>query len=476
MSEELDLKDELELSDELEVELDEDIGSDLDDLLTDDTAELNSVTLEEETSAASDEGLDELDAFLDDFEKNLDIADSDSDATDDEVLAAEMAADLDMASGDEEPQVANAEDESPVDLDAAVEFDEEPASEPSMEKSLEDDLEAELSAVSIDEEVDEELAGEVAEPIADEELKIDESDLDLDVGLGEEATPEETIAEEAVDESADLEQPGFDEMLEEASEEEAAPAEMELEEPAVAEAAAATVAAAAAATTSAAVVTPPPAAAPAISKPLLIGGGLLITTSILLSLAALWMGMGLNTQIDTLNQNVSQLQQRVIAQSRRGTISPQAQLGEQLNLLGERVNELAVIIEGPMAHLQESNRTALQELGERIGTLEKSPPPAKAVAAPVADKSLARKPQPVAKKKGGWVINLLSVASTKTASSELARLKKMGVSADRKEVNKGGKTWYRLRVTGYESYKEAKSAIKALEQKTGFSSSWVGKE
>jgi hypothetical protein len=346
---------------------------------------------------------------------------------------------------------------------------------------MEEELEAQLNAVTVEEEGTEESAQEDAAAIGGDELELDESDLDLDVGLGDEPAAGESVPEE----SADLEEPAFDEMLEEAAGPEQAPQdEIELEAAPVAEAAAATAAAATAAataskaSTSTAAIAPPPAAATtALSKPLLIGGGLLLATSLLLSLGALWMGMGLGSQIDTLNQNVSELQQRVIAQSRRGSISPQVQLGEQLNLLGERVNELAVIIEGPMAHLQESNSVALQELGERLDTLETSKPVAVQVAAPaVAEKPPVNKPAVVAKKQGGWVINLLSVASTKTAKSELARLTKMGVNADRKEVNKGGKTWYRLRVTGYQSYKEAKSDIKALEQKTGFSSAWVGKE
>jgi TolA-binding protein len=195
----------------------------------------------------------------------------------------------------------------------------------------------------------------------------------------------------------------------------------------------------------------------------------------LLSLAALWMGLGLGSQVDTLNQNVSELQQRVIAQSRRGTINPQAQLGEQLNRLGERVNELAVIVEGPVAHLQESSQLALETLSLRLDRMEQGQPVATTTA-----KSPATVSQPLvsapAANKDGWVINLLSVGSARAADEEMVRLRKLGIRADKQKINREGKIWYRLRVTGFDSYAGAKAYVDTVEKQTGFSSAWVAKE
>jgi hypothetical protein len=193
------------------------------------------------------------------------------------------------------------------------------------------------------------------------------------------------------------------------------------------------------------------------------------------------MGSGLSSQIDTLNQNVSELQQRVLAQSRRGSIAPQAELGDQLNRLGERVNELAVIIEGPVSHLRESSQQELQALGERLERLEqgsvKQQPVATSSSKPLVSKvetTVITPPAPAAQ--GGWVINLLSVTNVVTAKEEMARLRKLGIRADQQAVSQDGKTWYRLRVTGFDSYAGAKAYIETIEKQTGFSSAWVAKE
>ena len=411
------MSDELEPEDELNPGEDEELMSDFKDLFPEDEAETGAG--EAAASEPADESLDELDAFLDDFEQNLDIPDT-----------AEATPAAPRASGD-----AIELDKSALDLDVGL--DGEIFSE---EVSLD---ETELVAES--EAAEEELGADAAE---DEDL------LDLDAMMDEaESSPEreelvfETPAPEVI-------------------------------------AAAATAAAVTAAPAPAAAPILPPTPAPALSKAQLIGGAALLSSSLLLSLAALWMGMGLGSQIDTLNQNVSELQQRVLAQSRRGTLAPQAQLGDQLNRLGERVNELAVIVEGPVGHLRESNQQALLALGMRLDRLEGGQIlPAQPTVTPATSstKALVSKPETApavaaTAKKKGWVINLLSVTSAKTANTELSQLRKLGVRADKQAVNKDGKTWYRLRVTGFDSYEGAKAYVDTVQKQTGFKSAWVAKE
>ncbi len=251
-----------------------------------------------------------------------------------------------------------------------------------------------------------------------------------------------------------------------------------------------------AAASTAPAITPP--VSPALSKGQLVGGAALLGASLLLSLAALWMGMSLDSQIETLNGNVTELQQRVLAQSHRDTLPTPAQLGGQLNLLDERVNELAMIVEGPLGHLRESNQQALQTLDLRLERLEKgqttlplaakqkkqengskaqtTSSPLLSKGAEAATTPASKLPSNTAAVKKGWVINLLSVTSAKTAKEELARLRKMGIRADKQTMNKEGKSWYRLRVTGFDSYEGAKAYIETVEKQTGFSSAWVAKE
>lgn len=240
------------------------------------------------------------------------------------------------------------------------------------------------------------------------------------------------------------------------------------------------------------------APAPALTRNQRLGAIALLATAMVLSLAALWMGLGLSGQIDALNQSVGELQQRVQAQSRRGSITPQQNSGEQLMQLEERLNELAVIVEGPVGHLRESNQLALDAMNMRLERLERGqsqavsavtgPPSVTAVgkplvqppeAQPVAEEPPAAGGAPTdaaAERETGWVINLMSVTSARMANSELERLRKLGIRADKQTVEQDGKSWYRLRVTGFASYEGAKAYIDTVQQQTGVSSAWVGQE
>lgn len=405
------MSEKLEPQDELGVGEEEELMSDFKDLFPEDEDEGGEVV----SGEPADESLDELDAFLDDFERNLDVPDT-----------AEAAATAERNAGD-----ALELDKSALDLDVGL------------------DGEIFSEEVTLDES---ELVSEEEDPLdLDEALEDDELELHA---MMDEAEPSAVAEEE----------------------------ELVFETPAPEVAAAAVGAAAAVAATPAPSPIIPPAPAPGLSKAQLFGGVALLSSSLLLSLAALWMGMGLGSQIETLNQNVSELQQRVLSQSRRGSLAPQAQLGDQLNRLGERVNELAVIVEGPVSHLRESNQQALEALTMRLDRLEAGQ---LAAIAPTAV-PVSSSPKPLVSQteeaptsvpqKRGWVINLLSVSSAKTANTELSRLRKLGIRADKQTVSKDGKSWYRLRVTGFDSYEGAKAYIDTVQEQTGFKSAWVAKE
>lgn len=224
----------------------------------------------------------------------------------------------------------------------------------------------------------------------------------------------------------------------------------------------------------------------ALSQWKLIGTTALLVLSLLLSFSALWMAAGLETQLEALNQGVMALEQRLLKQPHSVEPGAPNQLSEQLGLLGERVDELEVIVEGPLSHLRESNRQALQALAMRLARLEQNQKTLTVVKAATSGVSATENP-PVRmvasagvttaeEAKGGWVINLLSVASAKAANAQLERLRKMGIRADKQSVNKEGKSWYRLRVTGFDSYEGAKAYIDTVERQTGFDSAWVARE
>jgi TolA-binding protein len=230
---------------------------------------------------------------------------------------------------------------------------------------------------------------------------------------------------------------------------------------------------------------PSPPAATALARPQLIGGVILLALGLLLSVSALWMVMGLASQVDTLTQGVDALQQRLLLSRRGSTAAPDPRLESQLTQLDERVNELAVIIEGPMSHLRESSQQERAALALRLDRLERLGQQGPGV----TEQPLPHEPPPVAVKGtvpaansgasleggGGWVINLLSLSSAATAQQELTRLRQLGVRAEQQAINQGGHLWYRLRVTGFDSYEGAKAYIDTVERQTGFNSAWVGK-
>jgi cell division septation protein DedD len=203
---------------------------------------------------------------------------------------------------------------------------------------------------------------------------------------------------------------------------------------------------------------------------LLVAGGLGI--AVLLSAVALWLGLGVTGRLDGIELRLSQLQQRTVAQPSADT----AQMRTELQQLAQRVSELAVIIEGPISHLRQSNEESLTALSRRIEHLEQTIKGApvntragttSAPASPGAGSGGA---------KAGWVINLLSLSNQKDAQTEMERLRKAGVRVEVKQAISDGKTWYRLRVPGFATYEGAKAYIDTVEKQAGVKNAWVAKE
>ena len=202
-----------------------------------------------------------------------------------------------------------------------------------------------------------------------------------------------------------------------------------------------------------------------------------------LSAASLWFGYSAGGQVDELEQQLSSL-----SQSPRRTPPPppatgNAQLQAELRQLAARVNDLAVIIEGPISHLRQSNEETLGALSERLDALEQkmnAGAPVRSAASKPVDKRPAAQSTPTstgtAVKSGGWVINLISLRSEKDAQEEMQRLRKAGVRVEMQRAVADGKTWYRLQVPGFASYAGAKAYIDTVQKQAGVKDAWVAKD
>ena len=81
---------------------------------------------------------------------------------------------------------------------------------------------------------------------------------------------------------------------------------------------------------------------------------------------------------------------------------------------------------------------------------------------------------PVAKT-GGWVINLASYTWKSTASRKLALFQQQGVDGEIYAVTINDKPMYRIRVTGFQSSREAKAGIPAIEETLDLEGAWISR-
>ncbi|MFQ5582726.1 MAG: SPOR domain-containing protein, partial [Mariprofundaceae bacterium] len=77
---------------------------------------------------------------------------------------------------------------------------------------------------------------------------------------------------------------------------------------------------------------------------------------------------------------------------------------------------------------------------------------------------------------GNWVVNLDSFTKAKAADAQVRKLRKLGISAEKTQVNSQGKTWYRIRVSGFANADQAKAHGEMLASKHGIKGAWVGQK
>ena len=423
---------------------DEDLMSDFRDLFPDEDTEERDEG-ESSPSAAADElgEPDELDAFLSEFSEDLDRLDE-----------LDMAEDV-QAEAEAEPPVAEAGNE-PDTVDEPERL-EAPTEEILYDDGTDEELNKPEAAVQP------EVGDETGDGDPDDLLlaELDEDELDLSVG----EPAEMAEASEPTPEQEDL---GDDA-------ERASP-----------DAAAALVAGAALG--QAASVAEQASARPTLAEPARVAGsaeansttaGLrrLVLLSLLISLLAAG-GAG-GALLLAMGERPAPVEPLPIVAVPPVQTQELGQLRNDVAALSLRLNELAVIIEGPMSHLRQSSEEALVTIGQRLDEMEDklaqlaSRP---VVAAPAPSRMVAATAPATTPQTGGWSVNLVSLSSEKDAQAELERLQKLGIQAAIQTAQRNGRTWYRLQVSGFASHEAARRQIAALQQQAGVSDAWVSKD
>ena len=196
-----------------------------------------------------------------------------------------------------------------------------------------------------------------------------------------------------------------------------------------------------------------------------------------------------NSTVDSLREQVQtemqQLQQRIsglATANRPPAVDTDKQQAEQQQLLA-RITELERLgteqrqQQAQTRQLTDTLNTQLAAQAKQIklaaaaahkthsNTIAKASPAvkstAKSTASPATD--------------GPWVVNLLSVTSRAEARRERKRLSNIGIDAEIRSAAVNGKTWYRLRVTGFASAADARDFGDRVAVQAGLKGTWAAR-
>lgn len=185
-------------------------------------------------------------------------------------------------------------------------------------------------------------------------------------------------------------------------------------------------------------------------------------------LMAWWAG-DLSDQLTTVRAQLVSVNQKTGQGSTTG--APDLAMLAQLN---ERMTELSVVVEGPVSHLLENNKRDMSDLHSRLDEMEralasKQKPLAMVATPPVVVDNQSKEPA------SGWMVNLVSFPRPAAADSELLKLSRAGIEAEKFQVKSKNVTWYRIRVTGFDSRQAAQSYVNGEALKAGYKQAWISR-
>lgn len=218
----------------------------------------------------------------------------------------------------------------------------------------------------------------------------------------------------------------------------------------------------------------------------------------------------LSSQIDTVDTQLNQINPEAMATTLKQTQEMKEQLSTEMSELKttvqtmneeynrqkevqqNQINDQAIQQKKEMDTINtemEKVDKKLDELLARMDQLEKAPVPVskakefkpRSIIKPtkkmkpkkkVVPKKVEKKPTP-ASGKALWSVNVISLSSQEAAGKMQIKFKKLGIPVESKRTVVNGKDWYRLRVTGFETRKEAVKYADTVKQKLGTKSIWV---
>ncbi len=199
-------------------------------------------------------------------------------------------------------------------------------------------------------------------------------------------------------------------------------------------------------------VAPPPVPQPRAGMAMALG-----LLGVIGASGALWMNF-------TLSDHMGQLEAQLPGGQDATAIAEQS---KEIALLNQRMNTLEATVSSLMAA---ASKPALAVAATQASPLQ---PPV--VVATQVKPTIVNVKAPPESHQGAWVVNLISLGNGAAANNELKRLKQMGIHAEGVKAEIRGKTWYRIRVSGFASAEDASRQRKILANKLGLHGTWIGK-
>ena len=206
---------------------------------------------------------------------------------------------------------------------------------------------------------------------------------------------------------------------------------------------------------------------------------LVLGVALILAGGSFWMTLQTQNTADYNRNLLNQLkeQQDLMRRSASDNYNPTVdQNSHAIREIDQRISELSTVVDGPLSHMKANTSEGLiVKLEGRLQQLEQKLAKLKQAPVKQSTTSQSRVAATTAAPDGKlWALNLLSMSNKKAANDAIGRLEKAGVNASINNFTaKDSKAWYRVRVTGFASYDEAKAYAKEMPKVSGISQTWV---
>jgi len=208
--------------------------------------------------------------------------------------------------------------------------------------------------------------------------------------------------------------------------------------------------------------------------------------ALLASMGGLWLGYSAKAQISQMPTQVGG--NSVLSDAKFKNIDKKMnQADEQVTKLATQLATLKAISGGGSDPKVEEldTRTArleqlMSDLKEQIGhlrtaiaTKQARPAPVRKVVHRKAKPRPTPKPKATVRHQGRWFVNLTSHSNARSAKQQVQQMKKLGITAESRQVVVKGRTYFRVRIAGFASKAKSVAFKSMLAKKYHITDSWV---